>query len=301
MELVKRFALGLGAGAAVVGLVMFGLSFAPPAGAESAAQGPSAPSALPPMPAPKDDRTSSLPSIPRTDTPPNFHPSPALQDQIPRPSLVSPPLGISTSPKPDIQPVKQETPKPAPGRTAVKFAGPAGMRVSWQLPDRSFHDRDLTAPASFNFVQAEVYRLRLSGLLKYPETKFYPTMEVPAPGDRAASYLAHNAVQVAFTEAELAIAAEGRLVVKVLYLPNQNDLTGQTVAPEEVSSVKLGANADPVATANGRGTVLAVIRLGNVDLENPDSPVLTAPGGGPEVPPMRQMTPPEPPVLRARG
>lgn len=292
MELLKRFVVGLGIGVALVGLVMFALSFAPPSGADSVANPPSPPSIQPP----------DLGSAPRLPGPPGVNvvpPAPIQPPSLPAPNaaLLDPRPNVlpgSTIPPVDIQPVKKEVAKPTPGRTAVRFGGPEGMKVSWHI-GTGFHDRDLVAPASFNFVQGEKYRLRLSGLPKYPTAQFYPTLEVAEPTERAVSFLAHNAVPVTFTDAELATAAEGRMVVKVVYLPVQNDVTGQTVATEEVSSVRLGMNADPLNSVSSRGVVLAVIRLGNVDLENPESPALTAPPSGSEVPPLRRMEPPSGP------
>src|SRR5204862_6057145 len=52
------------------------------------------------------------------------------------------------------------------------------------------------------------------------------------------------------------------------------------VGAEEVVSTRLEPGADPVAEAQRRGTILAVIRMGNIDLENRVSPPMTAPPPG---------------------
>ena len=44
---------------------------------------------------------------------------------------------------------------------------------------------------------------------------------------------------------------------------------------DEIVSTRLEPGADPVAEAQKRGTILAVIRLGNIDLENKASPSMT--------------------------
>lgn len=285
MELLKRFVVGLGVGAAIVGLVMFGLSVAPQSGAESAAQ-PVLPVAAPPAPPPTVALSNSppglppLPGIEPRDTGAIVPPLPAPPALVGMPSAKAsaeplPPGVGSPPPLPVVKQAKSEIAKPPLGRSAVRFAGPAGMKVSW-LVGESFHDRDLVAPAAFNFVQGEVYRLRLTGLPKYPNAKFYPTMEVCAPSERVQAFLGHNAVPVTFTDAELATAAEGRLVVKAVYLPSTPG-TESATSTDEASSVRAGTTGDPVSAASGRGTLLAVIRLGNVDLENPYSPPLHAP------------------------
>lgn len=268
MPLLKRFVAGLGVGAALVALALWMM----PPMTESAANPP-----LPPVP---DVPGPPVGPLPLSEN----RPSAPKRGQELVPLVPTPPVGaVSGSPLPEpevpratfVKPVErqEEKPKPPPGRTAIRLSGPAGMKVSW-LIGATFHDRDLAAPASYNFAQGQVYRLRLAGMTKYPQTKFYPTLDVAAPGERATTFLAHNALPLTFTEAELASAAEGRLVVKAVYLPSAAD--GQPSAPEEVSSVRLGATADAVALASGRGTLLAVVRLGNVDLENPNSPPLNA-------------------------
>lgn len=53
-------------------------------------------------------------------------------------------------------------------RTSVKFGGPPGMKITWQLPGGGFNDPSagLTVPnADYNFVQGQVYRLRVSEIL----------------------------------------------------------------------------------------------------------------------------------------
>ncbi|MDY3555384.1 hypothetical protein R5W24_004527 [Gemmata sp. JC717] len=291
MELLKRFVVGLGAGAAIVGLAMFALSVAPQSGAESAAQLPLSPPSPPVVSNPPSlVPSASLPPatpMPGADTLPAVGPSPVFLPPPPTltPSTLSktqaeplPPGLAATLPfptMPDVKPAKAEIAKQPLGRSAVRFAGPAGMKVSW-LVGETFHDRDLTAPAAFNFVQGEVYRLRLTGLPKYPKAKFYPTMEVCAPSTRVQSFLGHNAIPISFTDAELATAAEGRLVVKAVYLPSAPGAESATTT-EEVSSLRPGATGDPAGVASDRGSLLAVIRLGNVDLENPHSPPLHAP------------------------
>jgi hypothetical protein len=86
---------------------------------------------------------------------------------------------------------------------------------------------------------------------------------------------------------ELATAAEGQLVVKAVYLPRRSasSLSDGAAATEEISSVRLGPTGDPVYQAQQHGTVLLTVQLGNIDLENPDSPPPGAPPATPDVPP----------------
>lgn len=271
MELLKRFVAGLGVGAAVVGLAMFALSVAPQSGAESVAQQVPVSSASAPVLPPLPTTASVAPAAPPVAVvpPPNVEP---LPPGLPQPTEASKLTFLQQS---EVKPAKNEIAKLPLGRSAVRFSGPTGMRVSWFVGE-AFHDRDLTAPASFNFVQGETYRLRLTGITKYPNAKFYPTLEVCAQTERVAVFLVHNVIPVTFTDSELATAAEGRLVVKAVYLPGVPGAESATTT-DEVSSLRPGMSGDPVSAASSRGTLLAVIRLGNVDLENPHSPALNAP------------------------
>ena len=175
------------------------------------------------------------------------------------------------------------------GRSSINFTGPAGMKVTWQLPDGSFNDpaNALIAPKEYNFLQAQVYRLRLTSILPdHPGKFFYPTLEVAPANPKSLTFLAHSSVPITFSPDDFAQARAGNLVVKVVYLPdpaNQDFTT--VVGAEEVVSTRLEPGADPVAEAQRRGTILAVIRMGNIDLENRESPPMTAPPPGFLLPP----------------
>jgi hypothetical protein len=151
-------------------------------------------------------------------------------------------------------------------RTAINFTGPAGTKVTWQLPDGKFNETDvLTAPTQANFRRGEVYRLKVTSK---GDRAFYPTLEVPPAAKESAAYLKRCCVPVAFSAEEFKRAKEGELVVKVVYLPDPEEQDFSTViAAEELASTRLEPGTDAVAEARRRGTVLAVIRLGNIDLE----------------------------------
>lgn len=160
---------------------------------------------------------------------------------------------------------------PAPrATTQLRFLGPAGMSVGWQVGN-SFAENQLVAPARYNFVQGATYRLKLTsipgreGLTLYPSLHVYPTR----PG--TAAYLAHNPVPVQLTDEDLDQIVTNNFVTKVVYLP---DAKYQDLAAgvEELVSTRLPAGADPVDVAERRGTIMAVLRVGSLDLEMPGQP-----------------------------
>lgn len=183
-------------------------------------------------------------------------------------------------------------------RTSIRFTGPAGMKVTWQLPGGGFNDEasGLTAPKEYNFMQDQMYRLRLTQVLpNYPGKTFYPTLQIYPANPKTVTFLSHASVPVTFTNEDFDQALAGNLVVKVIYLPDPTFQDFATVAgAEEIVSTRLEPGADPVAEAQRRGSILAVIRMGNIDLENRASPAMNAvPGGGmPGLPPGAVMVPP---------
>lgn len=181
-------------------------------------------------------------------------------------------------------------------RTSIRFTGPGGMKITWQLPGGGFNDEasGLTAPKEYNFLQGQVYRLRLTQVLpNFPGRTFYPTLEVAPVTPKTLTFLAHSSVPVTFTDEDFRQAADGNLVVKVIYLPDPQFQDFAVLGgAEEIVSTRLEPGADPVAEAQRRGTILAVIRLGNIDLENRASPAMTAPPPGAAVPPGGVVIPP---------
>ena len=166
-------------------------------------------------------------------------------------------------------------------RTEVRFVGPAGMKISWYAPSpdgrAGFGPQYLEAPARYNFLQASIYRLKLSDIPNRPGVELYPTLEVVPAKAKTATFLAHSAVPVVFTEEDFEQVAAGNFVVKVIYLPDPQFQDLAAVGPDEVVSSRLEPGVDPICEAQRRGSILLVVRLGNIDLEAPNTPAMDAP------------------------
>ena len=164
-------------------------------------------------------------------------------------------------------------------RTSIKFVSPDKARIGW-LVNGSYADTGLVAPASYNFMQGNIYRLKVSGVPTQPGKVYYPTLEVAPSTLKTITYLSHNSVPVSFTNDDFERVNAGNLVVKVIYLPDPAFQDAAALGgAEEVVSTQLEPGADPIVEATRRGTVLAVIRIGNINLENPNSPAMDAVGG----------------------
>lgn len=169
-------------------------------------------------------------------------------------------------------------------RTQIRFVNPAGMRITWLGPNGFTDDTPLEAPARYNFPQGNIYRLKLSGIPNRPGAIYYPTLEVYPATPATVTFLSHGPVPVAFTDEDFDQVRTGNLVTKVIYLPNPTyqDLAAVAGA-EEVVSTRLEPGVDPIAEANRRGTILAVARIGSIDLQDPNTPAMATPPtmGGP--------------------
>ncbi len=169
-------------------------------------------------------------------------------------------------------------------RTSVRFTSPAGMQIAWFAPSpdgrSGFTPTQVEVPGRYNFIQGGVYRLRLSNLPSRPAVELYPTLEVMPANARTATFLAHSTVPVSFTEEDFEQVSAGNLVVKVVYLPDPQFQDLAVAGPDEVVSTRLEPGVDPIQEATRRGSVLAVIRMGNIDLEAPNTPAMHAPPMG---------------------
>ena len=181
-------------------------------------------------------------------------------------------------------------------RTSVRFTSPAGMQIAWFAPSadgrNGFTPAQVDVPGRYNFIQGGVYRLKLSNLPSRPMVELYPTLEVMPANARTATFLAHSTVPVSFTEEDFEQVGAGNLVVKVVYLPDPQFQDLAVAGPDEVVSTRLEPGVDPIQEATRRGSVLAVIRMGNIDLESTNTPALHAPPVGAPFQGMPLMTPP---------
>jgi hypothetical protein len=171
------------------------------------------------------------------------------------------------------------------------------MKVSWYIPSPegrpTFSTAQLDTPGRYNFTQGAIYRLKLSHLPNRPNiVALYPTLEVAPATNKTAAFLAHSAVPVVFTDEDFDQVAAGNYLVKVIYLPDPQFQDVAIAGPDEVVSTRLDPGVDPVAEARRRGTVLLVIRMGNIDLEAPNTPHMEAPNPYMMPPPMPRTMPP---------
>jgi hypothetical protein len=167
-------------------------------------------------------------------------------------------------------------------RTQVRFLRPVAMQVSWYAQGLDgqpiYAPTPIDVPGKYNFLQGARYRLKLTKIAGRPGVELYPTLEVAPGNHKTDAFLAHSSVPVEFTDEDFKQAAEGNYVVKVIYLPDPQFQDVAGTGTDEILSTRLEPGQDPIQEALRRGSILLIIRMGNIDQEAPNTPPLGAPG-----------------------
>jgi hypothetical protein len=152
----------------------------------------------------------------------------------------------------------------------VLFAKPEGMQVRWDVGSPGMFDSTpLVVPARQNFPQDGIYRLKLTDIPGPDKAgvELYPTLEIGPTTPRSEAFLAHNAIPIQFTEEDFDQVLTGNFVTKVIYLPDPEFQDLALAGVDTLVSTRLDPGIDPIVEADRRGAILAVIRLGNKDIE----------------------------------
>jgi hypothetical protein len=156
-----------------------------------------------------------------------------------------------------------------PATSQVAFLGEEGVQVSWDVSGSGFFDSTpLVIPGRQDFYQGAIYRLKLTNLPGRPGVELYPTLEIAPVTPRTDAYLAHAPIPVQFTEEDFDQVLSGNFVTKVIYLPDPEFQELALAGVETLVSTRLDPGVDPIAEADRRGSILAILRMGNKDLEN---------------------------------
>ena len=156
----------------------------------------------------------------------------------------------------------------APPTVQVTFGRPESMHVQYSISGSGMFDSEpLIVPARQNFPQGGLYRLKLTNIPNREGVELYPTLELAVANPRTGAYLAHNAIPVQFNEEDFDQVLTGNFVTKVIYLPDP-DFQGPALAGiDTLVSTRLEPGVDPIVEADRRGSILAIIRLGDKDIE----------------------------------
>lgn len=156
----------------------------------------------------------------------------------------------------------------------IAFLGDDGVQVSWDVGGYGMFDSEpLVIPGRQDFYQGAIYRLRLQNVPGRPGVELFPTLEIAPVTPRTDAYLAHSPIPVQFTEEDFDQVLSGNYVTKVIYLPDPEFQELALAGVETLVSTRLDPGVDPIGEADRRGSILAILRMGNKDLRRNGSNV----------------------------
>ncbi len=158
----------------------------------------------------------------------------------------------------------------APPTVQILFSRPESLMVAWDVGGVGYFDSEpLVVPGRSTFPTGGIYRLKIANIEGREGVERYPTLEIGPVTPRTEAYLAHNAIPIQFTEEDFDQVAAGNFVTKVIYLPDPEFQELALAGVETLVSTRLDPGIDPIVEADRRGSILAIIRMGNKDLEVP--------------------------------
>jgi hypothetical protein len=159
------------------------------------------------------------------------------------------------------------------GTSQVGFISPEGMHVTWDVGAPGMFDSEpLIVPGRYNFGQGAIYRLKLTEIPgeRRAGIELYPTLEIAPATPRTTAFIAHSYIPFQITDEDLDQVLSGNFVTKVIYLPDPEHQELALAGVETLVSTRLDPGVDPIVEADRRGSILAIIRLGNKDLQVAD-------------------------------
>jgi hypothetical protein len=173
-------------------------------------------------------------------------------------------------PGPGVMPMLSHPPARsfASKTTQLRFVEPKAMQIGWRIRD-GYAESQITAPGRYNFTQGATYRLKISDVPGREGLTLYPTLQVYPAHPSTDAYLSHNSIPIALTTEDLNQIESNNFVTKVIYLPDPKNQELAIAGVETIVSTRLDPGVDPVAEADRRGTVMVVLRAGNMNLEMP--------------------------------
>lgn len=174
-------------------------------------------------------------------------------------------------PGPGVLPLPVPAPPTFVAKTSqIRFLNPRGMQVGWAVPG-GYADNQLVTPGRYNFRQGATYRLKMESFPDRPGLVLYPTLQIYPAHPTTDAYLSHNSIPLELTDEDIDQIESNNFVTKVLYLPEARYQDLAIAGVETIVSTKLDPGVDPVHEADRRGTIMAVLRVGNMDFETPSA------------------------------
>lgn len=182
-----------------------------------------------------------------------MHPGPGVEG--PGPGVIPPmqPPGMAPIAAPTVQ---------------VWFTDPDSCQVNWDVNEVGQYDSEPhIVPFKQSFAQGGVYRLKLTNIEGFEGKTLYPSLEVGPITPRTSAFVAHSAIPIQFTNEDFTQVTTGNFVTKVIYIPDPEFQELAIAGIDTLVSTRLDPGVDPIVEADRRGSILAIVRMGNKDLE----------------------------------
>ena len=196
----------------------------------------------------------------------NHNLPPAQRLKEPGPGVGGPGPGVLPPSLPMVTPMAPI----APPTVQILFNKPEGMQVRWDVSGQAtFDSTPLVVPGRQNFPVGGIYQLKVTNisLTSREGVELYPTLELGPMTPKTQAFLAHNAIPVQFTDEDFEQVLTGNFVTKVIYLPDPEFQQLAVAGVDTLVSTRLDPGDDPIVEADRRGTIMAIVRLGNKDIE----------------------------------
>lgn len=124
-------------------------------------------------------------------------------------------------------------------------------------------ESDKRIPRRLRLTTGQTARVTLSNIPEYEGVKLTGSIELAPVTRPTQAFLEHNAIPMGITSEDIEQAISGKLVTKVIYLPNAENTEIALAGVESLVSVRLDPGVDPLQMAQRQGYTLAIFRLGN--------------------------------------
>ena len=157
----------------------------------------------------------------------------------------------------------------------VKLTGPRGMKVTifrGADPEQTF-----AAPCTIGVRPGYRVRMALTGMADYPNTAFFPTLEVH--GSLLLANTMRNAefpAAVVYRAEDFARVLSDAAIKKIIVLERPDSAVPVATSPDEPFEIAVPANRDPLREARERGQPLLVMHLGERQFTREE--LINAPG-----------------------
>jgi uncharacterized protein (TIGR03067 family) len=148
----------------------------------------------------------------------------------------------------------------------VVLQGPKGAIATWRgrdVVDGSETEHEQVLPGRKAVSTGETLQFALAKIPEHEGLELSASISVEPIARSTQSYLEHSSIPVQITQEDIDQASSGKLVTKVVYLPNATHAELALAGVESLVTTRLDPGVNPIIEAERRGHILAVLRLGN--------------------------------------